>query len=86
MKRFVLTPPRLAWAALIIGVATYGVVWVATYKTLTLNGRMMLYGLPYHSHTVLPAQFYASPIWTTPVAALIAISAIGALFLVLRRR
>jgi hypothetical protein len=86
VKRFVLTPPRLAWAALVIGVATYGVVWVATYKSLTPNGRLMLEGSPYSSHAVLPAQFYASPIWAMPVAALIAISAIGALFLVLRRR
>jgi hypothetical protein len=86
MKRLVLTPTRLAWAALIIGVATYGVVWLATYKSLTLNGRRMLYGLGPHSHVVLPPQMYASPTWTIPVAAFVGISAIGAVILVLGRR
>lgn len=84
MKRFVLTPTRLAWAALIIGVASYGVAWVATYKSLTPGGRRLLYGLP--PGTKGPPQVYASPIWTIPVAALIGISAIGAVLLVFGRR
>lgn len=84
----VLTPTRLAWASLIIGVAAYGVVWGATYKSLTPWGRRFQYGLPGdpHSHAGLPAPAYASPIWTIPVAVLIGISAVGALFLVLQRR
>ena len=86
VKRFVLTPTRLAWAALIAGVAIYGVVWAATYKSLTPQGRLFIVGSPLLSHAVLPAQFYASPIWALPGAALIGISALGVLFLVLRRR
>lgn len=78
-----LTPTRLVWAALIIGVASYGVVWAATYKRLTPEGRVLLDAIPSVRLTV---QFYASPVWTMPVAGLIAISAVGALFLVLVRR
>jgi hypothetical protein len=87
VKRFVLTPTRLAWAVLVTGVATRGIVWVAIYKSLTLQGRMLLFGLPGGgAHEHLPAALYASPIWTAPVAALISISAVGAVFLILRRR
>jgi len=87
MTRIAPAPRRLATAAAVIGVATAGVVWVTTYKTLTPEGRLWLYGSPpalspeAQSHLVL----YAAPAWTIPVAALIGIAAIAAAALVLRR-
>jgi hypothetical protein len=90
VKPFALTPPRLVAAALIIGVATAGDLWVARYKTLTPLGRAWRYGSP---PRVSPAalsnaqsSFFASPTWTAPVAALIGIAAIGAAVILLRRR
>ena len=83
MKRFVFTPTRLAWAVLVSGVAAWGVMWVLTYESLTSEGRKFLIALPgLRGATGL----YASPVWAIPVAALIAISAVAADFLILRRR
>jgi hypothetical protein len=59
----VLRPNRRVAAAVIVGVATVGVVWVSTYQTLTPNARVWLYGLP----PAGPApQLYSSPAWTVP--------------------
>ena len=83
MKRLALTPTRLAWAVLVTGVAAWGVMWVVTYKSLTSEGRTILIALPgLRGATAL----YASPAWAIPVAALMAISAVAADFLILRRR
>ena len=79
----VLRPGRLVAAVVIVGVATVGVVLVATYQTLTPSARIWLYGLPPAGQ---PPQLYASPTWTIPIAALIGVTAIGAAVLVLRRR
>ena len=83
MKSFVVTPTRLAWAVLVTGVAAWGVMWVLTYKSLTPEGRTILIALPVVRGS---PNLYASPVWAIPVAAVIAISAVGADFLILRRR
>lgn len=80
MKRLAITPPRLAVATVIIGVAASGAVWIATYRQAhAWVGPMLRPGL-------MPTT-YTSPAWTTPVAALIGIAAVGVVAaLVLRRR
>lgn len=81
MKHFVLTPVRLAVLAAALGGAAATMVWVATYRvpvsTSTGSGPLVAWGF---------STTYASPAWTTPVAAVIAVAAVGAAALVLRRR
>jgi hypothetical protein len=94
VKSFVLTPTRLAWAVLVTGVAAWGVMWVLTYKILAPAGRtvrtalLILFPGVHGSASHVPANpnLWASPVWVIPVAAVIAISAVGADFLILRRR
>jgi hypothetical protein len=82
MKHLAITPVQLAVLAAILGGAAATTVWVATYRVLvppnTGTGPLVAWGLP--------PTTYASPAWTTPVAAVIAIAAVGVAALVLRRR
>jgi hypothetical protein len=70
---------RLVAAAVIIGLATAVDVWIATYKTLTPEGRAVLYGIPpYISPATLQRawpHFFASPSWGVPTA--LGIAALG---------
>jgi hypothetical protein len=81
MKHLALTPVRLAVLAATLSAAAATMVWVATYRVLvpphTGTGPLVAWGFP---------TTYASPAWTTPVAAVIAIAAVGVAALVLRRR
>lgn len=85
VKRLVFTPTRLTWAVLVTGVATWGIVWAVTYKPLVPKGQQLsqILGL---SPRGSPPPFYVSPSWAIPLAAVIAIAAVGADFLILRRR
>jgi hypothetical protein len=68
---------RLAVVALILGAAAVAAAWVATYREF--RG---YYG-PALSNP--HSQSYVSPAWTTPVAALIGIAAVGTSVLAFRR-
>ena len=79
MRRLATTPLRFVVAAAILAVAAGTAVWVATYRTTepyTGKGPR----LP----NVVPV-IHTSPAWTTPVAVLLGLAAIGAGALVLRR-
>lgn len=82
MKQLALTPVRLAVLAATLGGTAAAMVWVATYRVAVLT-------VPPHTGTgpVLwgLSATNASPAWTTPVAAVIAIAAAGVTALVLRR-
>ena len=81
MKQLALTPVRLAALAATLGGAAAAMVWLATYRVsmppYTGMGPRLAGGFP---------TTYASPAWTTPVAAVIAIAAVGMAAFVLRRR
>ena len=82
MKHFALTPVRLAVLAATLGGAAATMVWVATYRVSVSvpaksTGTLVAWGV---------SNTYASPAWTTPVAALVAIAALGVAAVVLRRR
>ena len=81
MNRLALTPVRLAVLAATLGAAAATMVWVATYRV----------SVPPYSGMgpQLPGGFpttYASPVWTTPVAAVIAVAAVGMAAFILRHR
>ena len=80
MNHLARTPVRLAVLAATLGGAAAAVVWVATYREAVPPYTGMgpvVWGLP---------TTYTSPAWTTPVAAVIAVAAVGVAALVLRRR
>ena len=80
MRQLATTPRRFVVAATILALAAGAAVWVATYRTTEPYT-----GMGPRLPNVVPV-IHASPAWTTPVAAAIAIAAIGATVLVLRRR
>jgi hypothetical protein len=84
VTRFRPHPGRFVLVAVIIAVASAGILWATTYRSLTEAGRVELYG--FAPPAPAGTQFYASPTWAVPVAALIGIAAIGAATFVLRRR
>jgi len=83
MKHIALTPVRLAVLAATPSGAAAVMVWVATYRVSVSapprgsTGPLVAWGF---------STTYASPAWTTPVAAVIAIAAVGVTALALRRR
>lgn len=84
MKGFVLSPRRVGAVTVIIGAATAADVWVVTYKAYRFWP-----GGPRLSQATLAAlraSLAFSPSWTTPVAALIGVAAVGAAVFVLRHR
>jgi hypothetical protein len=82
MKQFAVTPVRLTVLGATLGGAAAAMVWVATYRLAvgtpdTGRGSLVAWGF---------RITYASPPWTTPVDAMIAIAAVGVAAVVLRRR
>lgn len=81
MNRLALTPVRLAVLAATLGGAVATMVWVLTYRVSVP---------PYSGMGPQPAggfpTTYASPVWATPVAAVIAIAAVGVAAFVIRHR
>jgi hypothetical protein len=80
MRHLATTPLRLVVAAGIVAVAAGAAVWVATYRTTEPYT-----GMGPRVPNVVPLM-HTSPAWTTPVAVLLGLAAIGAAALVLRRR
>jgi hypothetical protein len=80
MRQLATTPLRLVVAAGIVAVAAGAAVWAATYRTAEpYTGKA-----PRLPNVVL--VMHTSPAWTTPVAVLLGLAAIGAAALVLRHR
>jgi hypothetical protein len=72
MEPFVRRPGRLAAAAVVIGVTVGVDAWVATYKTITPEGRVWLYGSPPRvsqaAFSRMYPHFFAAPGWVVPTA------------------
>lgn len=79
MKRLALTPTRLTVVAATLGGAAAAMVWLATYRVTAPYK-----GMGPRVWGVFPAA-HTSPAWTTPVAAVIGLAAVGVAAFVLRR-
>lgn len=80
MTQLSTSPLRLAGVAAALGGAAAIMAWILTYRAAVP---------PYTGmgpQLANPPTLYTSPAWTTPVAAVIAIAAVGVAAVVLRRR